>query len=358
MPQIEPDSYYKQLCEHLGVALIASNVDLNIRVWNDAAARMFGAAAEQMIGTPILSIVPQERRPAAERLLRRVIKTGETTSFEFQHRGPEGERRELIGTVAPVISESGARTGVSACLRDITRRKEIQTELNESRALAALGEMAGALAHHFNNILGGVVTSVDYATMVDDPALTKRVLDQTARALTRATRLVSGLLAFSEGDQHTDDLSDFTELLITLAEDIEQEIKDLDINLKVNLPPLPVLSVPRIQVTTILHNIVQNAIEAMPEGGDLGIDVWLEDHWVVTQISDSGCGLEESVRSRIFEPFWTTKGGLATRNGEGVGLGLAIAHGLVRVIGGAISVTSEPDKGSTFRVFIPRPKAK
>lgn len=355
MPSCEADDYYRQLCGHLGVALIATDVHLNICIWNDAAARMFGAGAEQMVDTPIISIIPQERRHTAERLLRRVIETGETLPFEFQHRDAQGNRRELAATMAPVVSESGTMIGASACIRDISRRIAAESELYESRKMAALGELAGAIAHHFNNILGGVITSVDYAGLSDDHAVMQRVLKQAGEALMRATRLVNGLLAFSEGYQRGDDLSDFTELIVTLTDDIEHRIEGRGIRLEVDMPTLPVLPVARAHVTTILQNIVQNAIEAMPDGGTLSIRVSLEQEWVVTEISDTGCGLDETARSRIFEPFWSTKDGLDAPGGQVSGLGLAIAHGLARVIGGKIAVTSEPGRGSSFKVYLRRP---
>ena len=106
---------------------------------------------------------------------------------------------------------------------------------------------------------------------------------------------------------------------------------------------------------TVLHNIIQNAIEAMPNGGALRIDVSLEEEAIITRISDTGCGLDAQARSRIFEPFWSTKSKRATESGEGTGLGLAIAHGLMQMIGGSISVSSEPNQGSCFTVRFPRP---
>lgn len=349
------DAYYRQLCEHLGVALIATDLDLNIRTWNTAAARAFGAAAERMIGTPISLIMPQERRQAAERTLRRAIETGETTQFEFQHRDAHGERRELAGTVAPVVSESGERIGASICIRDITRRIAMHDELLESRKMVALGEMAGAIAHHFNNILGGIVTSIDYAGASGDPAIKGRVLEQVGRALQRATTLVNGLLAFAEGDRRTDDLSDLTEIVNEVAHEIKRNIEGRNIEFTLELPELPALPVASAQVMTVLRNIAQNAIEAMPDGGSLRIDVSLDDDSVVVLISDTGRGLEASAKSRIFEPFWSTKGVVAAGGGEATGLGLAIAHGLVQMIGGTISVTSQPGKGSCFRVTFRRP---
>jgi PAS domain S-box-containing protein len=353
MPETGTNTYYRQLCEHLGIAVIATDADLNIRTWNAAAARMFGAAAERMRGTPITQIMPQERRPMAERMLRRAVETGETIQFEFQHRDSQGEGRELAGTIAPVVSDSGERIGASICIRDITRRIALQGELSEHRKMAALGEMAGAIAHHFNNILGGIVTSIDYAQASDDPAIKARILEQVGGALQRATALVDGLLAFAEGDQRADDLCDFTEIANEIAEEIEKDIAGRAIEFILILPRLPVMPVARAQVKTILHNIARNAIEAMVDGGTLRIDVSTADESLIILIEDTGCGLDEAAKSRIFEPFWSTKSVLSSATGKATGLGLAIAHGLLNMMGGTISVVSQVGKGSSFRVTLP-----
>ena len=351
------DAFFRQLCETAGVALIATDRDLNIRTWNSAAARMFGAAADRMIGTPVCSVIPKGRRANAEELIRRAIMTGSTFMIEFQHRDEDGHPRELAGNIAPVVSESGACLGSSLCIRDITKRINLQNEVNESRKMASLGALAGALSHHFNNILGGVITSVDYALASNIPSVTNRVLQQTGKALHRATALVNGLLAFAEGDHRTEDLSDFTEILYNVADDIDAMIEGRNIEFVLEIPRLPIIPTSRVQMQTALHNIARNAVEAMPNGGKLTVAVSLEGDRLVTRVCDTGVGMDESAISRAFEPFWSTKSTLSSSAGsaEGTGLGLAIAHGLVQTVGGSIAVSSEPHKGACFVVSIPVP---
>ncbi|MCH9003173.1 MAG: PAS domain S-box protein [Planctomycetes bacterium] len=360
MEQPVPDGYFRQLCEHMGVTLISTDRELTIRTWNAAATRMFGAAAERMIGTPIGSIVPQESREIAERMLRRSIHTAHTFQFEFQHRDEAGRNRELVGTIAPVISDSGDHVGASLCIRDITRRINLQQQLADSRKMASLGAVAGAIAHHFNNILGGVITSVDFAMGSENAAVTAKVLKNTSRALQRASGLVRGLLAFAQGEPQAHDLSDFTEIVNDLAEEMEKAVEGRNVEFVLTMPELPVMCVERMRVRTVLHNIAQNALEAMPDGGRLTIDVALGRDKIVIRICDTGIGLDEAAKSRIFEPFWSTKGELTPQSdsAEGTGLGLAIAHGLVQTIGGTIEVSSEPGKGATFIVTLPRPDSQ
>lgn len=347
------ESYYRQLCEHVGVALIATDTDLNIRSWNAEAARMFGAAAERMIHTPIVSILPAERREEAEQLLTQAMHSRDTYEFEFQYGDAKGQQREASGTIGPLVTDSGACLGALLCARDITRRIALVEALEESKKMASLGELAGAISHHFNNILGGVITSNDFAASSHDPELMSRTLTQTNRALQRATRLLNGLRAFAEGDQRSEDLADFTEILMEAAEEAERAGTARNVKVEYRSPRLPVHPVARFPLLTIMRNIMQNALEAMPNGGLLTIDVALHEDRIETRILDNGRGLDASALSRVFEPFWTTKNTADSPRGEASGLGLAIAHGLVQMLGGSITVSSKLGKGSCFCVTLP-----
>jgi len=351
---VAAQSYYRDLCEHLGVALISVDKDMRVRTWNLAAARMFGAAADRMIDTEVLFILPADRRQLAARLLERAIATGEVSELEFQQRDESGQPRELAVSIAALVSDGGRRIGASLCIRDITRRLGLQTELLESRKLAALGELAGAIAHHFNNILGGVVTSLDYAaTAADQPTVVKRILLQTTRSVMRAVALVNSLLAFSKRTPMGDDLCDLTEVLNEIAHETETCIDRELVRFKLEIARMPVLPVPRAHVATVLRNLIQNALEAMPEGGELIVRAGLDDSHAVVSVTDSGRGLDDIAKGRLFEPFWTTKGEAVESPGTIAGLGLAIAHGLVHVMGGTIAVKSQVNEGATFTVRIP-----
>lgn len=355
MPNSATDDYYRQLCEHLGVALIATDLDLKIVAWNLAASRIFGARSDRMIGTPIEQILPQHRRNIATRMLRRAMDTGETVQLEFEQRDQAGDRRKISGTIAPVLNDAGQRIGASVCIRDITKRIDLQAELYENRKMVALGEMAGAMAHHFNNILGGVITSIDYANASQDAQLCGRVLRQAGDALQRAVTLVDGLLAFAEGDRRAGDLADVSELVTQLADVIEPELEKAGVELNFQLAPMPSVAVARTPLNSVLRNIIHNGVEAMPNGGTLSFDVSQNGAEVVILISDTGCGLDEASKQRIFEPFWSTKGALGSDLEGHAGLGLAVVHGLVHMMSGTITVTSQVGKGSCFRVTLPIP---
>ena len=347
------EEYFRKLCDQVGFALIATDHELHIRIWNSAAARMFGAASGLMVGSSVLSVIPQDRRVPAEHLFRQAVDRGDSCEFEFQHRDAAGESRELSGSIAPIVID-GARVGASICIRDITKRMRLAADLHESRKLGSLGEMAGAIAHHFNNILGGIVTSIDFAQSSDDPAVVQRVLGQANRSLVRASALVNGLLAFAATEAHIDDLSDLTEVLNELAEDLEPTCRRQGVQFVLELGVPRVIPVPRVQFATIIRNICQNALEAMPNGGRLRIEVTASEAETKVHVSDTGRGLDEETRRRMFEPFWTTKQPGVGTSQVVSGLGLAIAHGLAQTIGASISVESQLHHGSTFTVTLPR----
>lgn len=351
------DSYYRLLCEQMGVAVTACDRDLHITAWNRAAMRMFGAAPELMIGTSLVAVLPAAHRDSARHMLSETITSGETFQLDFTDHDSVGEKRELACTFAPIVLESGERIGASACFRDITARIRLQTEVDGSRKMSALGNMAGAVAHHFNNILGGVVTSVDFAIMRDDPVTDRRVLTQTGKSLMRATAIIRGLLAFAEGDRRGEDLADFTEVISEVADDLESLFREKHITLSVDLPRLPVIPIARTQLITVLQNITQNAVEAMPEGGTLSFVVRQDGDKLVISVRDSGCGLDENAMSHLFEPFFTSKKNLTTVDGQGAGLGLAITHGIVQSMGGTIRVASRLGAGSCFTITLPIPEA-
>ena len=235
----------------------------------------------------------------------------------------------------------------------MTRLTERLHEAEQGRKMTALGEMAGALAHHFNNILGGLVTGVDFALGVGDPDITQRTLEQTARSLAKASRLMEHLLAFAEGDHRQDDLSDLTEVILQGVDLVEPELSRAKIKLELNINVLPVTAIPRQQLLTVIFNLTHNAVDAMPDGGTLRIDVEHVADQCVLRFTDVGCGVEEEELDRIFEPFYSTKTVPPGAEERAAGFGLAVVHGILQEVGGKISVTSAVGRGTTVEVSIP-----
>lgn len=344
------DAYFRLLFEQAGMAMVAADLDGKIVACNDSACRMFDVP--EMVGTDWTELVPVDERERAEGLLAECIEAGKADEFEFSVRDERGRSRRLAVVVTPIIAADGRRGGGLACVRDITNRMVLQQRLAQQSKMAALGEMAGALSHHFNNILGGVVMSVDFAMASGDPNVMARVMEKTATALSRATGLVENLLAFAQGDFRDATVAELGEVLLDLIAQTEPKLRDTSINLEVDLKEIPVVEVPRSATLTVLNNLVDNGIEAMPRGGTLSLSVERREEDVIISIGDTGCGLDEESLTRIFEPFFSTKG----REGEGTmnhGLGLAVAHGILKVLRGSVHVTSTVGEGTIFEVRLP-----
>ncbi len=317
---------------------------------------MFGETEEQMCAAFVTAIFPEDQRETADRMFHAALRSGEMSDLEFRHRDQDGLHRELICTIAPVVLGNGERVGVSYCIRDITRRIALQNELSDSRKMAALGELAGSLSHHFNNILGGVITSMDFAASVGNPDTTQKVLSQASTALERATAIINGLLVFAKGDPLHEEVGDFADIVSLVAQETESRIVGMNIKFKLEMQDFSAFSTPREQLLTALRNITENAIEAMPQGGQLGISVRNLPPSIVIKISDTGCGMSENSISRVFEPLWSTKSTLRSDSAKGTGMGLAIAHGVVQMMGGRITVSSQIDGGSVFTISLPGPR--
>ncbi|MCH7701869.1 MAG: PAS domain-containing protein [Planctomycetes bacterium] len=351
-PSTMPQEFHRRLCETVGVVLIAADPELKLCTWNGAATRIFGADARIMIGTPMVSIFPPDQRETARSLLRRAVDHGEVGQFEFRHLDPQERWREMSAIVSPVADENGKPLGASVCMRDITLRMKLEREVDRSRKLSSMGEMAGAMAHHFNNILGGIVTSVDFALTSDDARLQRRTLESTAKAVGRATILLESLLAFAEGVHTSSDLGDLTEIVLEVADQLEGELSAAGIELHLNLHTIPTTPVPRTHIQTVLSHLIHNSVDAMPGGGIINLELAPEGDRFRLTLRDVGCGIPAEQMERIFEPFFSTKSAVSDAPERNPGLGLSIVHGILQEIGAEISVDSTLGQGTTFNILL------
>jgi nitrogen-specific signal transduction histidine kinase/CheY-like chemotaxis protein len=256
------------------------------------------------------------------------------------------------GTV--VVSDASARPhfvpGLNiAFLRDITDRKRLESELLSAQKLESLGRLAGGVAHDFNNLLTGIT---GYASLLleraDDDTELARDLGEIKRAADRAAELTKQLLAFGRRQVLKPRPLDLNAAVAEVGGLLQRLLGD---HVELDILPAAALGTVRAdpgQIEQVIVNLVVNARDAMPDGGKLTIRTRnAEDAFVELSVTDDGLGMDEQTRAQIFEPFFTTRE-------QGVGLGLASVYGIVQQSGGDVSVESEPGKGSTFTVRLPR----
>jgi len=347
-----PQGYFETMSRSAGLGIVATDEHLVVRFYNPAAEELLGRPSAEVIGHHLLGIVPPERTELAQRLLERILQSGEGTDFQMRYSRPSGQAMQLAITVSPVVEE-GRSLGMALYLRDISRQIALLRDVAQAQKMAALESVAGAVAHHFNNILGGAITTADFALASDDPELHKRTLGITVTVLSRANDLTHGLLAFAEGE-HTDTLLvDIRQTLDRYIAGLTSTLEARGIHLETDIQPVNAAAPPK-GITQVLDRLTANAIEAMASGGTLSIQLApAPDDEVILRISDTGPGISEHLLPRIFEPFFTTKQPDRYRSTEHPGLGLAVVYGIVKDLGGTISVTSAPDTGTTFAVRLP-----
>ncbi len=348
------DGYFRQICRHLGFVCASVDRDLKIRFWNDHAVSQFGGTAEERVGQSFLDILQEQDRDEARRVFMNTLETGTPGELEIRFQSADEDRRTtMILIVSPIIDESGKCMGASASMRDISQRKRLSQELARSRRMASLGKMAGAVAHHFNNILGGMMTSIDCAMADDSPRELRKALRLLAESIGRATRITQQLGSFAESEVAQEQLAELDELVGKFVERLKRQCQAKRVQLVTKLSAAPSGLFDAHRLLPVLESIACNAFDAMPDGGTMTLEMRQEADQVIIALSDTGCGIPDEAMDHIFEPFFTTKGDLGNEEGN-IGLGLAAVHGLVAEMGGSISISSKVGRGTQVQIRLPR----
>ena len=270
-----------------------------------------------------------------------------------------------------IFDENGLLTEYQSVGRDITENKfameekaKLEKQLQQAQKMEAIGTLAGGIAHDFNNILSAIIGYTDLAAMkVEKDAAVKSDLDEVLIASARAEALVKQILAFSrQSEQEKKPVQ--VKLIAQEALKLLRSSLPSTIEIRENLQSNSLVISDPTQIHQVFMNLCTNAGHAMREnGGFLTVDIVdveidagtaskypdiLPGPFLKLAISDTGHGMTPDVQERIFDPFFTTK-----EKGEGTGMGLSVVHGIVTGSGGTITVYSEPEKGTTFNVFLP-----
>jgi two-component system, cell cycle sensor histidine kinase and response regulator CckA len=334
---------------------------------NPSAERMFGYAAEDLLGQNVKVLMPAPWRDEHDGYLSRYLATGEARIIG-SGRQVEGRRRD--GSTFPLdLAVSEVRHADElfflGTLRDISERVRLEAEIRQAQKMEAVGRLAGGVAHDFNTLLGTIrgYSELLLTALAPSEAL-RRHVEQIHRAALRGAQLTRQLLLFSRRQEIRAQAVDLEKLLADVEVMLERLIGE-DVRLIREIEPHlgHVWGDPG-ELHQVILNLVVNACDAMPAGGTLrlslssleaGRELAVEGGrlapgpYVVLLVADTGVGMDEEVRRRIFEPFFTTK-----EPGKGTGLGLSTVHAIVRRSKGGIAVASRPGQGATFRIYLPR----
>ncbi len=342
---------FKLLFEQASIGIVITDAKFNILMINESAANFFSVEIEQAKNKPIETIVPYHRKNITRKLLERSIQRGKPV--EYRIRQTKSGAKKYLAIIVDPIRRGEKIEGVCLWIRDLSRRMELEKRLSQIEKLASLGQLAGGLAHHFNNIFGGIITAVDYALTIDDADMQKRTLERISEGINKAASLTRKLLEFSERKTPERNLADLTEVLISFAEATEPKLSKENIQLELEIRNAPILAVHPGKLNQILQALLANSQQAIGKaGGKIKITIDSDEDKVHLLFADTGRGIASEVASRIFEPFFTTYGALGGGGEGNIGLGLTIARRLAEDIGGTLEYSRcESDEYNTCFVM-------
>ncbi len=370
--KIQHESELRQLALAIGQAaeaIMITGTDGTIQYVNPAFETVSGYTREEVEGKNPRLLKSGMHDPEFYRDLWQTITGNKTWQGRIINRKKDNSLFTQEGTVSPVMDDGGRVINFVSVMRDITEDLKLEDRLSKAQRLEAIGTLAGGIAHDFNNILFPMVGLSEILQQdLPEESPMQEIVEEILKAGLRARDLVKQILAFSRENK--------AEKSVIRVQNIAKEVLKL---VKASLPSTirvkqwiksdcPVIMADPTQIHQILMNLITNAFHAMePEGGTLGISL-KEAHMdtmtakkigvepgehVCLEISDTGCGIEEDVMERIFDPYFTTK-----PEGKGTGLGLSVIHGIVKSCNGGIRVDSKPGIGTTFQVYLPCFKGK
>ena len=330
---------------------------------NRAGADIFGhRSPEEMIGRSVLQYWanPLEREAFVDELKR----NKSVRAYPIRAKNVKGEIIYLETSSHALEDENGKFLGIEGILRDVTGQRRLEEQYRQAQKMEAIGQLAGGVAHDFNNILSAIIGYAHLTLMKmkeDNPD--RHNVEQILASSQRATTLTQSLLAFSRKQVINPVLLDVNDLLRRFEKLLLRLIRE-DIEFKILLTDvrLPVMADSG-QIEQAIMNLVTNARDAMPHGGRLTIEtslVTVDEEFLAAygygkvgdfaliSVMDTGTGMDEKTKKHIYEPFFTTK-----EQGKGTGLGLSMVYGIIKTHEGYINVYSEPGEGTTFKIYLP-----
>ncbi len=341
--------------------------DLKLVRMNKVMAAMIGAPVDEHAGKTLNAVMSAEMVDTIQPLLERVLASGAAiTNVPVTGPNPDDRlaERHFLWSFFPV-SLPGRSGGVGSVVLETTQYRKLEEQLLQAQKMEAVGRLAGGVAHDFNNMLTAIRSYSELLLADMEPGTLQHAdMMEVINAAVRATALTKKLLAFSRQQVLRPARVDLN-LTIGGIRKMLERIAGKKVELTCNLlPALWPVSADPTEIERVITNLVLNAHDAMPEGGRLIIEtsnVYIDDEYVSTHadvspgsyvmlaVTDTGTGMTKEVREKLFEPFFTTK-----EKGKGTGLGLPSVYGIVKQSGGFVWVYSEPDKGTTFKVYLPR----
>ncbi len=359
---------FAEIVNIASAAIISTDRDQKIQLFNKGAEEIFGYAAEEILGKPLDMLLPERFRTAHHGHLMQFHGASEASRLmnrrgKIVGRRKNGEEFPAEASISKV--DAAGDTVFTVILHDVTRRQQREAQLAHAQRLQAVGQLTGGVAHDFNNLLAIIIGNLELAEdALGEAPQPRESVSRAIAAADRGATLTSRLLAFSRHQPLEPKVIDINKLVLGMSELLRRTLGEtIDIE-TVTAAGLWRCEVDPAQLENVLLNMAVNARDAMPKGGKLTIEtanVRLDDdyaaahaevvagQYVMLAVTDDGVGMSAETVEHAFEPFFTTK-----EVGQGTGLGLSMIYGLVKQSGGHVKIYSEPDRGATVKVYLPR----
>ncbi len=330
---------------------------------NEGFCRMTGYSKAETIGVTSEDLDIWVDRADREAVIDQLLAQGSIENYEAPFQRRDGSR--LTGRLSGRTISAGGEPYLLTITRDVTRERELEERIHQAQRLESVGRLAGGVAHDFNNLLTCIIGNLEQAIEglpAESPI--RADLEATMGASERAAAATRQLLAFGRRQVLTPEIVSLNSIVENSSKLLGRLLGE-DIEMRMTLAPdLVQIRADALQVEQIILNLAVNARDAMPHGGKLTLETgnvslseeYAEQHVGVKAgphaqltVTDNGCGMSQEVQGHVFEPFFTTKG-----VGKGSGLGLATVYGIVTQSGGHITLYSEPNVGTCFRISFPR----
>ena len=333
--------------------------------WNKAFREISGYSDEEISSMKVPeSYYSKEDLKNAAAAYEKVLRGGKAT-VEMSLITKDGRKIPTEYSASTLKDKEGNPRYLIVVGRDVTERKQLEAQLFQSQKMEAIGQLAGGVAHDFNNLLTSIIGNATLVSMkLEKDSPLQEYPEEIMKAGESAASLTRQLLAFSRKQIFQPEVLNLNAVIPNIEKMLRRLIGE-DVELKTILQPeLGNVETDPGQIEQIIVNLAVNARDAMPTGGKLTIETvnvqmdekYVREHitakpgfYVMMAISDTGTGMDEEIRSKIFEPFFTTK-----EEGQGTGLGLSTVYGIVKQSDGYIWVYSEPGKGTSFKIYLPR----
>ncbi len=375
----EKEANLRVILNAIGDAVIASNIQNNIIRMNPIAEKLTGMSFDEVKGKHIseaVNLVDSSTMESIDCPACETLATGKTITLNKRNTllisNNEDTNEYLISaSSSPIFNENGKLNGVVSIFRDITKESHLQAKLYQSQKLESIGQLAGGVAHDFNNMLSGIMGCAELlkSSKNKDEEKQTKYIDLILKTAERAAELTAKLSAFGRKGKIQSVAIDFHDIIPDAADILKQTIdKKIEIIVETQAENSIVIG-DRSGLQNSIMNLGINAWHAMPNSGSLMIvtrNIYLNEQYcsessfeltpgdfLEISISDTGCGIPQNEIKNIFEPFFTTK-----EQGKGTGLGLSAVYGMVQDHDGAISVYSEEGAGTTFNIYLPCAKSK